>query len=416
MRVSFLVLVLAFAAAAPAAAQKTEVRFPPPSLRIGEFRMDLRVRIHLDIKALDAEPEVAPDTFDFKRARVALEGRIYDDLEYEVDTELRDIERPWRDVLLNYRRFEVFEVQGGKFKVPFSLDQLTSVFNNAFVARSLIGSQLAPGREQGVMAHGQIARNTIQYQAGWFRGDGDNARFSEDLPQNEFVEEAPIDTTWAGRVETTPWRRSTGLAEHLQFGANITVGRVEEAGLFGLRGRTVGGFEFFSPVYVLGRRTRLGMDARWTPGPVLVQAEYSRVTDERNGQGLGDVDLPNVIAQGWYLGGTWVLTGEDKSGGVEPRRPLFQGGAGALEVAARFEELRFGSAGGSDEPPFTNPRAANILPNRDRAITLGLSWYPNRFGRVMWNAIRETIQDPMRSPLTDRTRYWTGVLRLQFVL
>jgi phosphate-selective porin OprO/OprP len=414
MRVSLVSICLTVAAANTIAAQ--EVRFPPPSFRAGEFRLDLRVRIHLDINGLDAPPEVEPDTFDFRRARVALEGRFYDDLEYEVDAELRDIERPWRDVFLNYRRFEAMEIRGGKFKVPFSLDQLTSTFSNAFISRSLIGSQLAPGREQGVMAHGQVARNRIRYRAGWFKGDGDTARFSEDLPENEFVDEAPIDSSLAGRIETTPWRRSSGLARHLQFGGNVTFGRIDEGGLFGLRGRTVGGFEFFRPVYVQGRRNRYGVDGRWTPGPLSVQAEYSRVVDQRNGQGLADVDLPDVIAEGWYLAGPWLLTGENRSGDVEPRRPLFQGGAGAIEVVARIEELRFSSAGTGGEPPFDNPRAANILPNRDRAVTLGVNWYVNKFGRVAWNAVRESIQDPVRSPLPDRTHWWTGILRLQFVL
>ena len=65
--------------------------------------------------------------------------------------------------------------------------------------------------------------------------------------------------------------------------------------------------------------------------------------------------------------------------------------------------MRFGSAGTGGEPPFTNPRAANILPNRDRALTLGGNWYLNRFGRIAFNAVRETIQDPLRSPLPDRT-------------
>ena len=98
------------------------------------------------------------DDFIWRRARVALEGRIYDDLEYEVDTELRDTEHPWRDVFLNYRRFEAAEIQVGKFKVPFGRDQLTSVFNNSFISRSLIGSQLSPGRDIGVMVHGRARR------------------------------------------------------------------------------------------------------------------------------------------------------------------------------------------------------------------------------------------------------------------
>lgn len=110
-----------------------------------------------------------------------------------------------------------------------------------------------------------------------------------------------------------------------------------------------------------GRRLRLGVDGRWTPGPVSVQAEYIRVSDERSGQRLGDVDLPSAIAQGWYVSGTWAITGDNKSAGsIDPSRPFPTKGIGAVELAGRFEELRFGSAGTGDEPPFTNPRAANI--------------------------------------------------------
>ena len=78
----------------PRLAAAQEVRFPPPSLRIGEFRADLRVRLHFDLRALDSDPEVAPDEFDFRRFRVSLEGRIYDDLEYEVDVSMLDNENP----------------------------------------------------------------------------------------------------------------------------------------------------------------------------------------------------------------------------------------------------------------------------------------------------------------------------------
>jgi phosphate-selective porin OprO/OprP len=412
MRLASLVLCLLTLLPGVAAAQAT-VRFPPPSLRAGEFRADLRVRFHFDQRGLDNDA-VGPEDFIWRRARVALEGRIYDDLEYEIDTELRDSEHPWRDLFLNYRRFNEAEFRAGKFKVPFGRDQLTSVFANSFIARSLIGSQLTPGRDIGAMVHGRLAGGKVNYSGGWFDSDGDNVRFSEDLEANEF-EEAPVDGMVAGRVVVAPWEATRGLARHMQFGFNTTIGDVAP-GLFGMRGRMTDGFVFFDPVYVSGRRLRLGVDGLWTPGPFSVQGEYNRLTDERNGQGLSDVDLPNVIAQGWYLAGTWLLTGESKAGGVAPRRPLPVRGAGAFEVVARIEEMRFSSAGTGGEPEFTNPRAANIKPNRDRALTLGGNWYLNRFGRIAFNAVRETIQDPLRSPRPDRTTFWSSTLRFQFVM
>jgi phosphate-selective porin OprO/OprP len=412
MRLVSLVLCVLTLLPEVAAAQAT-VRFPPPSLRVGEFRADLRVRFHFDVRGLDTDP-VGKDDFIWRRARLALEGRIYDDLEYEVDTELRNPDHPWRDVFLNYRRFNEAEFQAGKFKVPFGRDQLTSVFNNSFVSRSLIGAQLTPGRDIGGMVHGRLGGGKVNYSGGWFQHDGDNVQFSEDLEENEF-EEAPVDGMVAGRIELAPWEATRGLARRVHFGFDTTIGDVAP-GLFGMRGRMTDGFVFFDPVYVSGRRLRLGVDGLWTPGPFAVQGEYNRVSDERNGQGLGDVDLPNVIAEGWYLSGTWLITGEQKAGGVEPSHPFPHRGAGAFEVVARFEEMRFSSAGDGGEPEFTNPRAANIKPNRDRALTLGGNWYLNRFGRIAFNMVRESIQDPLRSPLPDRTTFWSGTLRLQFVM
>ena len=190
-----------------------------------------------------------------RRFRISLEGRIYDDLEYEVDVSALDSDNPWRDVFLNYRKFRGAEVRAGKFKIPFGLDQLTSEFSNNFIERSLIGTQIAPGRDKGVMVHGR-ARDWLRYQGGWFLHDGDNMLFVEDLEQNEFLDESPVDNTIAGRVEVTPWEHTRGLLRRLQVGGDFTRGNVAD-GLFGMRGRTVREFTFFEPMYVSGERTRI---------------------------------------------------------------------------------------------------------------------------------------------------------------
>jgi hypothetical protein len=53
------------------------------------------------------------------------------------ETELNDNER-WGDVYLDYRQFDAVRVQGGKFKLPFSLDENTSAANLDFVYRSMV--------------------------------------------------------------------------------------------------------------------------------------------------------------------------------------------------------------------------------------------------------------------------------------
>jgi phosphate-selective porin len=150
------------------------------------------------------------------------------------------------------------------------------------------------------------------------------------------------------------------------------------------------------------------------PGPVGLTAEWMQAREQRLGQGLGDVDLSDLVTTGWYASATWLLTGEDKEDFNGPRRPLITEGIGAIEIGARYEKLRFESAEKIGEA-FSNPRAENILPNSDAVWTLGLNWFPNRWIRVVGNAIHEEFEDPDRTPQPGTTVFWSGVLRLQLV-
>ena len=117
-------------------------------------------------------------------------------------------------------------------------------------------------------------------------------------------------------------------------------------------------------------------------------------------------DLPGVKAAAWYVAGTWVMTGEKKHGRVDPKRPLFQGGAGAFELAARLEQLRFDDVVGTA-----------LRRNGDRVTTLGVNWYVNRFIKVQPNLIIESIHDPQRSPApSHQGRFISGIMRFQFTL
>jgi phosphate-selective porin len=169
------------------------------------------------------------------------------------------------------------------------------------------------------------------------------------------------------------------------------------------------------PVYVNGRRTRLGAEASWEPGPFSLRSELIQISDERLGQGLAGEDLPRLSIGGWYVSGSWVITGERKAGGVEPARPFPGGGPGALELAARYEHVRLG-ADDSVEPPTTNPRGTHLVEIGSGATTDGVNWYLNRWGKVQFNLIRESFDDPERSPIPGRSGFWSGLCQLQFVL
>jgi phosphate-selective porin len=139
------------------------------------------------------------------------------------------------------------------------------------------------------------------------------------------------------------------------------------------------------------------------------------VSDERTGMGASGTALPTVTAQGWYLAGTWVVTGERKDGRVDPEHGLFGDGLGALELTARIERLTFGT---ESDPLVPAPPALGVVPvaNADRVVTFGLSWYLTRHLKIAGNAVFESVLDRERSPAPQDGDFPTAVVQFQFAL
>jgi phosphate-selective porin OprO/OprP len=400
----------------PAAAQTAEGEPPPlvrltfpdhPSLRFGSvFRMDLRLRLQGDARSFSPADTSDETGWELSRRRIGLQGNAFEHFEYEVERELRE-DGPWKDVFVNVDYFDDYQLQVGKFKLPFSQERLTGSTDLDFIHRSNVVDTLAPARDVGVTLHGRFNERAYGYDAGVFRHDGESARFGFNPGAG---------TTIAGRFAVRPLRRlpkSVGATRELEVAAAMTVGDVPD-GLNSLRGRTTFESVFFAPVYVSGRRTRLGLDLDWRPGPFGVKAELIRVSDERRNQGIFDEDLPPLISRGWYLTGTWVLTGEAKFEGIDARTELFRGGPGAIELAMRVEYLQFGSTL-EGEPELATPRAENMAESGLHAWTTGVNWYVNRWLKLQFNAIREQVVDVEDGPAGNGA-VWSRVVRVQFVL
>jgi phosphate-selective porin OprO and OprP len=379
------------------------------SLRLGKAgRIDFKARLQGDLLDSDGPASDEDASFDFSRRRVGIEGELFDLIQFEVDRELTG-EEPWRDVFVNVRPITGLQVQGGQFKLPFSLDENTGSTNLDFVYRSLAARQLAPGRDPGVMLHGRVlTRRILRYEGGVFREDGRNARTSS-------TTKVWGGTTAAARLTVQPWRTLDSRLEDLQVGVAATRSDVPE-GIPALRGEAVLGEPFYDPdTPVLGLRRRTGLELRWRPGPFSVKSEYIRVITAREGQSLDSSDLSPLRGSGWYVSGTWALTGERKARGLdEPLRPFFQGGIGAVELAVRTEALDFSSTGSGE--PSDSPRAEVIPPVADRVFTFGINWYLNRYMKVQANVVRERFSDPARSPTPGDAAIMSTLLRFQLTI
>lgn len=428
------------ALAAPALAQDRRglVWDNRPSIVFGEdVNIDLKGRVQLDGRWFD--PEIGEEKFDVRTVRVGLKGDLTRHFDWEIEREIEElydegvtedqielgVVQPrwrfgeWKDIFLNWSTFDVIRVKGGRFKMPFGLEQNTSVSDLDFAYRTLGSTKIAPGRDRGVMAYGELFGGALIYEAGVFDDDGDNGVLEEPRFVLEGEDLEGLGPSFATRVVAELFR---GLPVHdrmkgAEFGIAYTRSYVPE-GLNSLRGEDIWGYDFFDPVYVKGNRDRIGLQFDWSPGPTGFRTEWMQSREQRLGQSNRNEDLSDFIGRAWYTSVTWILTGEDKDGDVTPNNPLFQGGFGLFEIGARFDELTFKSAG-TEGPAFRNPRADHQLPNTVSTITFGVNWLVNRWVKVVANGFRQTYRDPERAPSVvgqetfGPTEFWSGLLRLQ---
>jgi phosphate-selective porin OprO and OprP len=394
--------------------QKPEFRFEDhPSLHIAKgTHIDFKARVQRDVTRSDAVTADAGEfeTVDLGRRNIGVEGEIANAVEFQIERNLTGTD-PWRDVYAEFKYFPVARVRGGKFKLPFSLDENTSARNRDFVYRSLAATHLAPGRDIGVMVSGVVYKKLIEYEAGVFQHDGRNARTRN--PDKVFGGQ-----TTAGRVTYHALRNTKNTIGDLTIGAAFTQGDVPE-GISGLRGQTVLEQNFFagSDYIVNGPRRRTGIEFQFRPGPASIKAEWMRVETQRKGESVEDTDLSPIVGEGWYVSGSYALTGERKADGLyKPKRPLFpKMGFGAIEVAGRIESLKFRS-GSASEQGSRSPRADTILGNRDQVTTVGVNWYVNRWVKIQANFIREKLDDPSLGPLPSKASFSSKAIRFMFSL
>lgn len=397
-----------------------------PAIVFGEdINIDLRGRVQFDWRRFD--PDVNEDTYDLRTLRFGLKGNLTRHFDWEVE---REIDRAadlagtgekwqlgeWKDVFLNWTTFDAFSIKGGRFKMPFGLEQTTSVSDLDFAFRALGSTKIAPGRDTGVMAYGELLDGSLVYEAGVFDDDGDNGtleefRFVGEGQNIEDLEDSGPSV--AVRVVGEIFRR---LPVHdrlkgAEFGIAFTSSQVPE-GLNSLQGEEVWGYNFFERVYVNGRRQRLGLQFDWSPGPLGFKSEWMQSREERIGQSNRNEDLSDFIGTAWFTSATWIVTGEDKDSDVQPNDPLFGGGIGVVEVGIRYDRLTFESASraGLD---FVNPRSDHLTPNTDSTLTFGVNWVPVRWVKVVANALHQTFDDVDHAPIIGTSSYWSGLLRLQ---
>jgi phosphate-selective porin OprO/OprP len=365
-----------------------------PSIQLGPARLDIRLQLARDWRHFD--PAIDEEEGIWRMRRGGINGEIGNDLSFEIE---RDFFRggEWRDVFVRWQTHRQIEISAGRYKMPFGREQNVSTSRLDFASRTLASNLIAPGRDKGVMASGSFFSRGLTYDVGVFADDGDNGQ-----PRVQSVGGVQMDVgpSFVGRVTAVPLRTTGNVLDTFRVGFAYS-GASLPAGPNSLSGESLYGTAlFFAPVDVNGKRTRAGVELSYLPGPASITAEWMQAREQRNDQAPGGAHLPALVTTGWYAAVTWLVTGENKEDFERPRRPLFAGGIGAVEIAARYEHLGFESA-------------ANIRGNRNRVWTLGVNWFANRWVRATVNAVREDIADSARTPQPGTSVFWSSITRLQ---
>lgn len=317
--------------------------------------VELGGRAHLDYAFYDDDVRELGDGGELRRGRLFAAGQLAEDWSYKVQFDFAGGDATPKDVKVTYTGLPAGTITIGNFKQPLSLENLTSSKYITFVERALPTS-LAFDEQLGV-GYQHVGERHF-FAASAFGQPVDEEGVDEGLGAGARFAYTPVrgDRDLLHLGVAGAWEQAPDASDTLRLRArpesHVTDVRLVDTG-------TLTGVEDL---------TRAGLEAAWVRGPFSLQAEAIRVDVNRR-------TVPDYAATGWYLFGSWFVTGESRPykegefGRVKPR-----GDAGAWEVALRLSALDFDDAG--------------VAGGTEDNVTLGVNYYVTSHFRFMGNYTR----------------------------
>src|SRR5262249_33865127 len=294
------------------------------------------------------------------------------------------------DAYVNFNYDPRFQVQIGRYKTPFGYEFYhMKLWDLMAPERSLFANNYSGNRRFGVMAHGELFDQCLEYALGSFNTQRNSLRPFNNRPDFEaFLTFKPFYDREEGC-----WLRN------LQFGASVDLGNENQAPVPALlrTNQGEGGAQFEStlassaasvPFLAFGPNVlERGPRALWVAHLAYYRGGLSLLAELQGGQeSYSNGPTAPVVRtpiDGWFVQAGYLLTGEtirDRTT-IQPLRPfdLRPGrfGFGAWEVTARYSQLdldsRIFTAGLADPSRWTN---------HAKLVDVGVNWYLNQFVRV----------------------------------
>ncbi|MCU7922839.1 MAG: porin [Candidatus Thiodiazotropha sp. (ex Dulcina madagascariensis)] len=324
----------------------------------GEFSLQLGGRVLIDAAVYSEDKNTLGNGSELRDIRLDLEGRLYADFIYELSIDFSDGETDVKDAWLGYDANYPWRYTIGHFKEPFSLEEMTSNKYLTFMERALPNA-MVPGRSLGFGIN--WVGEQITLSAGLFGDD-----YNDDVDDEG-------DEGWGAtsRLTYAPFAEERSA---LHLGLAVSYRKLDDEQEFRFDSRheshlTDIRYLDSGKLSQSDSLTLFGFEGAWVSGSLSLQGELIQANLERKA-------YEDPSFSGWYLQGSWFLTGESRqykqrTGRFGRVRPLNE--YGAVELAARYSTLDLndvGIEGGSSDN-----------------VTLGVNWYLNPQIRLMANYI-----------------------------
>jgi len=379
----------------------------------GSYELHITGQLQSDCREFlnDVDTTTSPDTFIVRRARLGIEATLLQYYEFRLlgDFAQSSYTKSLVDAYMNVHYWDALQFETGKFKQPFSYEQLIQDRYVPFLERSLI-DQLVPQRDEGVMIHGRkMFDDRFDYAVAFSNGD----QYDSGVDTNNHKD-------FNGRLALRPFAASDGgLLHGLQLGI---------AGGYGVENEpispnvlttpaTVEWFTYNSGVLANGIRDRISPELVYFHNSFgfAAQSYY----EDQQVQASATKPVVDVPTHGFYVMATYLLTGEERydyTQQIDPIRPFspFRPGAspGAWELVWRISQLDVG------QEVFTAKLATPGQSSLEATeSTFGFNWYWNKWVRAQFNWEHAWFSNPVKignapSAFTKEDALYT---RFQFI-
>ena len=366
----------------------------------GKNSLTVNGRVHFDTRGYSYDESyngvssgTGADTFDIRRARIGVKAKFLDYYEGEVVFNPTQSSSSVLDVAyLNIAWWKPAQIRVGQFKMPFSMEQLTSSNNIDFVERSFVDA-LIPAKEIGAMLHGTPVKG-VNYGIALSNGAGQNGVENDaSVDDKDIIGRVAINL--AELAGSKDWLFHTGLA--------YSKGDISKAQGLGVSGRTEArGVSFLTTLPGVGNnavganneidRSRLGLEAAVAYGPFKLQSQWVKNSFDYNPNATTSVDED---VKAFYVQALWTITGESQVtryrngafSGIKPKSNFdpktFSGGA--WEAGVRYSKF--------DASDFRGVAGTGLGFLEADAWTVGLKFIPNPHVRFMLDYVKTDFEE-----------------------